>query len=218
LLQPVDRGVRRVNSCAKSMRSREMARVADATALHARFLNESKGRRAGAARARRQARLRECGARRTGRDAQSDVVTGMAEDLLLDGAAVAGWCWATADASGAERVLATGRFSAARRSVAMRCAPRAVRRGAGARALGNAGAAGLSARPAETGTPRGSTGRRSTSGDGGAAASGVPLAFSFGAPRGFAGRSSRAGLCLPTTIRTVLSGRTCTARRSTVSI
>jgi tRNA uridine 5-carboxymethylaminomethyl modification enzyme len=69
----------------------EMARTIDATSLHARFLNESKGPsvRALRALADKPAYVRVSAATLAAQRGLR-VVTGMAEDLLLDGAAVAG--------------------------------------------------------------------------------------------------------------------------------
>jgi len=69
----------------------EMARVADATSLHARFLNESKGPSVRALRvlADKPGYVRAARAV-LARTPNLTIVSGMAEDLLLDGNAVAG--------------------------------------------------------------------------------------------------------------------------------
>jgi tRNA uridine 5-carboxymethylaminomethyl modification enzyme len=90
----------------------EMARVADATSLHARFLNESKGPSVRALRvlADKPGYVRAARAV-LARTPNLTIVSGMAEDLLLDGNAVAGVVLGDGRALRAPNVvLATGTF------------------------------------------------------------------------------------------------------------
>jgi tRNA uridine 5-carboxymethylaminomethyl modification enzyme len=169
----------------------EMARVADATSLHARFLNESKGPSVRALRVLAD----KPGYVRAARDVLArtpnvTVVTGMAEDLVLAGSAVAGVVLGDGRTLRAPNVvLATGTFLGGKtfRGDEVRSEGR----------FGEAPALGLSAPLARLGFPLGrlKTGTPPridrTSVDVSAMneqrASAVPLAFSFGAPRGFAG-------------------------------
>jgi len=169
----------------------EMARVADATALHARFLNESKGPSVRALRVLADKPGYVNAARAVlAATPNLTVVTGMAEDLLLDGAAVAGVVLGDGRTLRAPNVvLATGTFLGGKtfRGDEVRSEGR----------FGEAPALGLSGTLARLGFPLGrlKTGTPPridrTSVDFGAMVeqrpSGVPLAFSFGAPRGFAG-------------------------------
>jgi tRNA uridine 5-carboxymethylaminomethyl modification enzyme len=169
----------------------EMARVADATSLHARFLNESKGPSVRALRvlADKPGYVRAARAV-VERTPNLTVVTGMAEDLLLDGSAVAGVVLGDGRTLRAPNVvLATGTFLGGKtfRGDEVRSEGR----------FGEAPALGLSATLTRLGFPLGrlKTGTPPridrTSVDFGAMseqrASAVPLAFSFDAPRGYAG-------------------------------
>jgi tRNA uridine 5-carboxymethylaminomethyl modification enzyme len=90
----------------------EMARIADATSLHARFLNESKGPsvRALRALADKPGYVRAAGAV-LARTPRLTVVSGMAEDLLVSGGAIAGVGLAGGRVlRGPNVVLATGTF------------------------------------------------------------------------------------------------------------
>jgi tRNA uridine 5-carboxymethylaminomethyl modification enzyme len=169
----------------------EMARVADATSLHARFLNESKGPSVRALRvlADKPGYVRAARAV-VEQTANLTVVTGMAEDLLLDGSAVAGVMLGDGRTLRAPNVvLATGTFLGGKtfRGDEVRSEGR----------FGEAPALGLSATLERLGFPLGrlKTGTPPridrTSVDLSAMveqrASAIPLAFSFDAPRGFAG-------------------------------
>jgi len=169
----------------------EMARVADATSLHARFLNESKGPSVRALRvlADKPGYVRAARAVLP-RTANLTVVHGMAEDLVVSGGAVAGVVLGDGRTLRAPNVvLATGTFLGGKtfRGDEVRAEGR----------FGEAPALGLSAALARLGFPLGrlKTGTPPridrTSVDFGAQIeqrpSAVPLAFSFGPARGFAG-------------------------------
>jgi tRNA uridine 5-carboxymethylaminomethyl modification enzyme len=169
----------------------EMARVADATSLHARFLNESKGPSVRALRvlADKPGYVRAARAV-LARTPNLTVITGMAEDLLLAGGGVAGVVLGDGRTLRAPNVvLATGTFLGGKtfRGDEVRSEGR----------FGEAPALGLSATLARLGFPLGrlKTGTPPridrTSVDVSAMTeqrpSAVPLAFSFGAPHGFAG-------------------------------
>ncbi len=169
----------------------EMARVADATSLHARFLNESKGPSVRALRvlADKPGYVRAARAVLP-RTPNLTVVTGMAEDLLLDGDAVAGVVLGDGRTLRAPNVvLATGTFLGGKtfRGDEVRSEGR----------FGEAPALGLSGTLARLGFPLGrlKTGTPPridrTSVDLGAMSeqrpSATPLAFAFGAKAGFAG-------------------------------
>ena len=169
----------------------EMARVADATSLHARFLNESKGPSVRALRvlADKPGYVRAAAAV-LARTANLTVVTGMAEDLLLDGNAVAGVVLGDGRTLRAPNVvLATGTFLGGKtfRGDEVRSEGR----------FGEAPALGLSGTLARLGFPLGrlKTGTPPridrTSVDFSAMSeqrpSAVPLAFSFIASGAFAG-------------------------------
>jgi tRNA uridine 5-carboxymethylaminomethyl modification enzyme len=168
-----------------------MARVADATSLHARFLNESKGPSVRALRvlADKPGYVRAARAA-VARTPNLTVVTGMAEDLVLDGSVVAGVVLGDGRTLRAPNVvLATGTFLGGKtfRGDEVRSEGR----------FGEAPALGLSATLERLGFPLGrlKTGTPPridrTSVDLGAMSeqrpSPVPLAFSFGPTRGFAG-------------------------------
>jgi tRNA uridine 5-carboxymethylaminomethyl modification enzyme len=169
----------------------EMARVADATSLHARFLNESKGPSVRALRvlADKPGYVRAARAM-VATTPNLTVVNGMAEDLLLDGDAVAGVVLGDGRMLRAPNVvLATGTFLGGKtfRGDEVRSEGR----------FGEAPALGLSATLARLGFPLGrlKTGTPPridrTSVDFGAMTeqrpSPVPLQFSFGRAAGFAG-------------------------------
>lgn len=168
-----------------------MARVADATSLHARFLNESKGPSVRALRvlADKPGYVRAARAI-VERMPQLTVVNGMCEDLLLDGAAVAGVVLGDGRTLRAPNVvLATGTFLGGKtfRGDEVRAEGR----------FGEAPAVGLSGTLARLGFPLGrlKTGTPPridrTSVDFGAMSeqrpSAVPLGFAFGRPSRFAG-------------------------------
>jgi tRNA uridine 5-carboxymethylaminomethyl modification enzyme len=169
----------------------EMARVADATSLHARFLNESKGPSVRALRvlADKPGYVRAARAVVTGTP-NLTVVDAMAEDLLLDGSAVAGVVLGDGRTLRAPNVvLATGTFLGGKtfRGDEVRSEGR----------FGEAPALGLSGTLARLGFPLGrlKTGTPPridrTSVDFGAMTeqrpSAIPLGFSFGGPARFAG-------------------------------
>ena len=169
----------------------EMARVADATSLHARFLNESKGPSVRALRvlADKPGYVRAARAV-VERTPNLTVVSGMAEDLVLDGNAVGGVVLGDGRTLRAPNVvLATGTFLGGKtfRGDEVRSEGR----------FGEAPALGLSATLMRLGFPLGrlKTGTPPridrTSVDLSAMTeqrpSPEPLAFSFDPPRGFAG-------------------------------
>jgi tRNA uridine 5-carboxymethylaminomethyl modification enzyme len=169
----------------------EMARVADATSLHARFLNESKGPSVRALRvlADKPGYVRAARAV-LARTPNLTIVSGMAEDLLLDGNAVAGVVLGDGRTLRAPNVvLATGTFLGGKtfRGDEVRSEGR----------FGEAPALGLSATLARLGFPLGrlKTGTPPridrTSVDFGAMSeqrpSAVPLGFAFGREPKFAG-------------------------------
>lgn len=168
-----------------------MARVADATSLHARFLNESKGPSVRALRvlADKPGYVRAARAA-VARTPNLTVVPGMCEDLLLDGAAVAGVVLGDGCVLRAPNVvLATGTFLGGKtfRGDEVRAEGR----------FGEAPALGLSGTLArlgfplgrlKTGTPpridRSSVDLRAMTEQ---RPSAVPLGFAFGRPARFAG-------------------------------
>jgi tRNA uridine 5-carboxymethylaminomethyl modification enzyme len=169
----------------------EMARVADATSLHARFLNESKGPSVRALRvlADKPGYVRAASAV-AAQTPNLTVVRGMAEDLLLEGSAVAGVVLGDGRTLRAPNVvLATGTFLGGKtfRGDEVRSEGR----------FGEAPALGLSGTLARLGFPLGrlKTGTPPridrTSVDFGVMSeqrpSPIPLAFSFAAAGGFAG-------------------------------
>ena len=169
----------------------EMARVADATSLHARFLNESKGPSVRALRmlADKPGYVRAARAV-VARTPNLTIVSAMAEDLLLDGSAVAGVVLGDGRTLRASNVvLATGTFLGGKtfRGDEVRSEGR----------FGEAPALGLSGTLVRLGFPLGrlKTGTPPridrTSVDFGAMTeqrpSAVPLGFSFSRPAQFAG-------------------------------